>query len=268
MRTPRLAGLGLATFAAAAMTVAGCDNGSNGSTPSGGSSTPATAASSASAADPAAVSALAAATAKLGETSFKISATSGPGFKLTGAVDAAKGVGTADLSASGQNAELKVKTLLIDQDLYVQVPGITKAGTWTHLDVSRLPDGANVGLRPGRIDPVNTANLLGSATDVHATGGNAYAGTVDLTKAVGLAGVDQVTIDSYGAQAQNVPFTVGLDDQGRLSALTISLPAINGQQAQPIEVLYTDYGAPVTVTRPAASEITEAPDSLYSSLGK
>jgi hypothetical protein len=268
MRTPRLAGLGLATIAAAAMTVAGCDNG--GSTPGAGSSAPATAPSvapSGSAADPAAVSALSAATAKLGETSFKVTATSGPGFKLTGAIDPAKGVGTADLAASSTNADLKVKTLLLDQDLYVQIPGLTKAGTWTHLDVARLPAGANVGLRPGHVDPVDTANLLGSSTDVHSTGGNSYAGTVDLTKAVGLAGVSQVTVDSTGAQAQNVPFTVGVDDQGRLSALTITPPAVNGQKTQPIEVLYSDYGSPVTATRPAASEITEAPDSLYSSLG-
>lgn len=267
MRTPRLAGLGLATMATAAFALAGCDNGGTTPAPGASGSAPATASSSASAADPAAVQALSAATAQLGNTSFKLTATSGAGFKLTSAIDPAKGVGTADLTASGPNAELKVKTLLIGQDLYVQIPGITKGGTWTHLDVSRLPEGANVGLRPGQIDPVNTANLLGAATDVRSTGANSYAGSVDLTKAVGLAGVDQVTIDSYGSAAQKVPFTAGLDAQGRLSALTIQLPAANGQQAQPLEVLYTDYGAPVTATKPAATEITEAPASLYDSLG-
>jgi hypothetical protein len=266
MRTPRLAGLGLATMTAAALAVAGCDNG--GATPAASAPAPASSATgSAAAADPAAVAALSQATAKLGTTSFKMTATSGPGFKLTGAVDPAQGVGSADMVATGQNAELTVKTLLIAQDLYVQIPGVTKAGTWTHLDVSRLPEGANVGLRPGQIDPVNTANLLSSSTDVRATTPNSYAGTVDLTKAVGLAGVDQVTIDSYGTQAQRVPFTAGLDDQGRLSVLTINLPAVNGQQAQPLEVLYTDYGAPVTAPRPAAAEITEAPQSVYDALG-
>jgi hypothetical protein len=64
-----------------------------------------------------------------------------------------------------------------------------------------------------------------------------------------------------------VPFTAGLDDQGRLSALTIQLPAANGQPSQTLEVLYTDYGTPVNVQRPAASEITEAPANVYSSLG-
>jgi hypothetical protein len=271
MRTPRLAGLGLATMATVAFAAAGCDNG--GATPSA-SATASTSATgsvaptgSASAADPAAVTALSSATAQLGTTSFKIEATSGAGFKLNGAIDAPKGVGTAQLVASGPNAEINVRTLLIAQDLYVQVPGITKAGTWTHLDVSRLPAGANVGLRPGQIDPVNTANLLGSTTDVHSTGANSYAGTIDLTKAVGLAGISQVTIDSYGTTAKNVPFTAGLDAQGRLSELTINLPAVGETKAQPINVLYTDYGTPVDAQRPAAAQITEAQDSVYNAFG-
>lgn len=258
MRTPRLAGLAIATMATGAFALAGCEGGA-GVSPAASAPTPG---ASSAAADPAAVEALSRATAQLSTTSFTVTTTAGPGFKLTGAVDPPNGNGTAQLTATGPNAEVNIKTLLLGQDLYAQVPGITKAGTWTHVDVSRLPEGANVGLRPGQIDPVNTANLLGSATDVHQTGGSSYAGSIDLTKAVGLAGLSQVTIDGYGAAASKVPFTAGLDAQGRLSALTVTVP-----QDAPIEVLYSDYGAPVTVTRPAASEITEAPDSFYTSLG-
>jgi hypothetical protein len=79
--------------------------------------------------------------------------------------------------------------------------------------------------------------------------------------------VDQTLVKTWGAQAQNVPFTAGLDEQGRLSALTIQLPAVDGQQAQPLEVLYTDYGTKVEAQKPAATETTEAPDNLYTSLG-
>ena len=269
MRTPRFAGLGIATMATAALALAGCDSTAPSGSASAPASAPATATASASigAADPAAVEALTKATSQLGTTSFKMTATSGSGFKLTGAVDPAQGVGEAALNATGPNAELSIKTLLAGQDLYLQVPGFTKAGTWTHVDVARLPEGANVGLRPGQLDPVNTSKLLSSATDVRSTGANAYAGTLDLTKAVGLAGVSQVTIDESGAQAEKVPFTATTDDQGRLSELTIEIPAVNGQAAQPLKVLYSDYGAPVSVTKPAAAEVTEAPDSLYNSLG-
>jgi hypothetical protein len=218
-------------------------------------------------ADPAAAAALASATAALGTTSFKVTMTSGPGLKLTGLMDAPNGTGTADLTATGPNTEINVKTLLVGQDLYLKVPGVTKGNTWTHVDVSRLPEGANVGLRPGQIDPANTAQLLTSTTDVRQVNARSYEGTLDLTKAAGVAGVNETLIKTWGDQAQNVPFTAGLDDQGRLSALTIQLPAVNGQPAQPLEVLYTDYGTKVEAQKPAAAETTEAPDSLYTSLG-
>ena len=267
MRTPRLAGLSLATMAAVALAVAGCDNGDATPSPGGSATTAPSSGASSGAPDPAAVTALSDAAAKLGQTSFKITVTSGPGFKLTGAIDAPHGVGETQLVASGPNATLNVSTKLIDKDVYVQVPGITKPGTWMHVDASRLSPEANIGLRPGQVDPVRTADLLGSTTDVHSVGSNLYAGSLDLSKAAGLGGLNQVTIDGYGSAAQRVPFTVGLDDQGRVSVLTINLPAVNGQPTQPIEALYTDYGTPVTVQPPAASTVTEAPAELYQALG-
>lgn len=268
MRTPRFAGLGLASMAAVAFAVTGCAA-DNGATPGAGSSAASIPSASASVgnADPAAAAALAKATATLGTTSFKVTMTSGPGLKVIGLIDAPNGTGTATLTATGPNTEINVKTLLAGQDLYVQVPGITKAGTWTHVDVSRLPEGANVGLRPGQIDPANTAKLLTSTTDVRQVDPRSFQGTLDLTKAAGVAGMDQTLVKTWGAQAQNVPFTAGLDEQGRLSALTIQLPAVDGQQAQPLEVLYTDYGTKVTAQKPAAAEILEAPDNLYTTLG-
>jgi hypothetical protein len=261
-----LAGLGLGMMATATMAVTGCTADSTtpgASTPSAASSAPA----SAGAADPAAAQALGAAAAQLGTTSFKITVTAGPGVKLTGLIDPPGNKGTSTLALTGSNADLHVKTLLVDQDLYVQIPGITKSGTWTHVDVSRLPEGANVGLRPNQIDPANTAEVLTSTTDVQQVDSRSYQGTLDLTKVAGITGVDKVTVDNLGAAAQNVPFTAGLDDQGRLSALTIQLPAVNGKQSPPVEVLYTEYGTPVTAERPPAGQIVEAPAELYANLG-
>jgi len=251
------------TFAAA-----GCsaDDGATPGPSGAATSTPSSAASS-SAADPAAASALASATAALGTQSFKMTLTAGPGVKLEALIDAPGNKGTGTLNITGSNTDIKVKSLLVVQDLYVQVPGITKAGTWTHVDVSRLPAGANVGLRPGQIDPVNTQKVLTSTTDVQQVDSRSFKGTLDLTKVAGITGVDPSAVTTWGAAAKDVPFTAGLDDQGRLSALTIQLPAVNGQQAQPLDVLYTDYGTKVTAERPAAGDVLEAPDNLYTSLG-
>jgi hypothetical protein len=263
MRTRRLTGLGLGVLATVALALAGCADDS--AAPPAASPSPAP--SSCAVANPAAADQLGTAAATLGNTSFKIAITAGPGVNLTGQIDPPGGKGTATLALSGPNANLKVTSLLIGQDLYAQVPGITKAGTWAHLDVSRLPAGANVVLRPGQIDPANTARLLSTTTDVQPNGARSYRGTVDLTKAIGLTGVDQVTVNGLGSAATKVPFTAGLDDQGRLAELTLQIPAVNGRPSPPVDILYTDYGAPVTVQRPDPSETTEAPDNVYTALG-
>jgi hypothetical protein len=125
MRTPRLAGLGLATMATVALAVAGCGDNTTATPSSSGAPAPNT--SVTGSADPAAAAKLSAAVAQLDSTSFTLTATSGSGFKMTGSIDAPGGKGTAQLTASGPNAELNIKTMLIGQDLYAQVPGITKA---------------------------------------------------------------------------------------------------------------------------------------------
>jgi hypothetical protein len=264
MRTRRLTGLSLGVLAAVAIALAGCAD--NSATPGAAASGAPTPATSSAAADPAAASQLGSAAAALGNTSFKITITNGPGVNVTAQVDPVGSKGTGSLKLAGPNANLELKTLLVGEDLYVQIPGITKAGTWTHVDGSRLGN-VSIGLRPGQIDPANTAKLLASTTNVQMVDSRSYKGTLDLTKAVGLTGVDQVTVDSWGAAASQVPFTAGLDDQGRLSELAIQLPAVNGKASPPLDVLYTDYGTPVTADKPAASEIIEAPDNVYTTLG-
>jgi hypothetical protein len=48
--------------------------------------------------------------------------------------------------------------------------------------------------------------------------------------------------------------------------LNLDLPAVGSQAAQPVEVLYTDYGTAVVAQRPAPDQISEAPDDLYRTL--
>ncbi|WP_436526716.1 hypothetical protein [Actinoplanes sp. HUAS TT8] len=261
MRTTRLA----LTVATAAIAVAGCT--ANGTAATSSSSAPAASAAPSTSADPAAVKALSDAAAALGNTSFKMTMTNGAGFQLTANIDAPHGNGNAEVVAKGSNTALTVKTLLFGQDLYAQIPGITQGDTWTHVDMARLPDSANIGLKPGQIDPANTADLLKSTTDVTTAGEGAYSGTLDLTKAAGVAGISKVTVDGYGADAQKVPFEATLDPQDRLETLTLRLPAVDNREAQPLVVKYSDYGQTVTTEKPPAGQIVEAPDNVYQALG-
>jgi len=265
MQTRRLTGLGLGVLATAALALTGCAGGT--ATPGASASAAPGSTTSAAAADPAAAAALGTAATALDATSYQVTVTAGPGVTMTAQVDPPNGKGIATIALTGANADLRITTLLIGSDLYAQIPGITKAGTWTHVDVSRLPDGANIGLRPGQVDPAYTAQLLTSATDVRSTGAHSYRGTLDLTKAVGLTGVTQVSVTGLGDSATKVPFTVTLDDQGRPAEMTIQPPAMKGTTAQPIVVRYSGYGTTVTADRPAAAEITEAPDNFYAAIG-
>jgi len=114
MRTPRLAGLGLVTMATVALAVAGCGDNTTGTSTS--SSAGAAAPSAAASADPAAAAKLSQAVEQLDQTSFTLTASSGSGFKMTGSIDAPNGKAAAQLTASGPNAEINVKTILIGQD--------------------------------------------------------------------------------------------------------------------------------------------------------
>ncbi|AEV88414.1 hypothetical protein ACWT_7404 [Actinoplanes sp. SE50] len=263
MRTTRLA----LTVATAAFAVAGCT--ADGTPATSATSAPAASAAAApsASADPAAVQALSGAASTLGNSSFKMTMTQGSGFQLTADIDAPHGNGTAEMNAKGGNTALTVKTLLFGKDLYAQIPGVTQGQNWTHLDMARLPDGSNIGLKPGQIDPANTAQLLSSTTDVHRAGEGSYAGTVDLTKAAGVAGISKVTLDGYGADAKQVPFEATLDQQDRLESLTLRLPSVDSRETAPLQVKYSDYGQTVTAQRPPAGQISEAPDSVYQALG-
>ncbi|GIE83875.1 hypothetical protein [Actinoplanes regularis] len=264
MRTARLTGLGLAV-ATAAFAVTGCTADSTPATSA--SKAPEASAAPVSSADPAAVKALSDAAATLGDSSFTMTMTQGSGFQLTANIDAPHGNGDAEMTAKGTNTALTVRTLLFGQDLYAQIPGVTQGTTWTHLDMTRLPDGSNVGLKPGQIDPANTAELIGSSTDVQRNGEGSYAGTLDLTRAAGMAGISKVTIDGYGADAQRVPFEATLDQQNRLETLTLRLPTADQREAQPLVVKYSDYGRTSTAEKPPAGQITEAPADVYQALG-
>lgn len=272
MQTRRLAGVGLGLAATVTFAVAGCTGGGANPGPSAsatGTGAPATASPSASGGSDAtgdARAALAASVRDLGTTSFKVTMTSGSTLSMTGQMDPPNRAGQSTLQVAAGTSSLKVDTVLVGDDLYVRLAGAGN-GKWMHIDVNRLPAGANVGIRPGQIDPANAERLLAASTDVRQTGARDFAGTLDLTRAVGVTGISKVTVDGYGEAAKSVPFRATLDDQARLSTLTIDLPALGSQPAQPLEVRYFDYGTAVSVQKPAAGDVTEAPESVYSALG-
>jgi hypothetical protein len=98
--------------------------------------------------------------------------------------------------------------------------------------------------------------------DVTDAGNGSYQGTIDLTKVAGSG----VSVDVLGGKGNKVPFTAKVDDQGRLTELTIDLSTIDAQLGK-MTTTYSDFGATVTVAAPPAADVVEAPESLLQALG-
>jgi hypothetical protein len=151
----------------------------------------------------------------------------------------------------------------VGNDAWVAVTG--EAKPWAHLDVSKLPDGS-----PTRSTLDLKANfaLLYGITSAKAGSSGSYDCVADLNKAKAAMSSDdeksnvQALIDLAGPLATAVPFKAVLDNQNRLVLLTFD---INADKAGKLsyKAVVTNYGAKVTVDKPAATDVMEATTDMY-----
>jgi hypothetical protein len=134
-----------------------------------------------------------------------------------------------------------------------------------HVDAARLGTSSTLPIDPsGGATAANS--LMTALKDVQQVDSTHYSGTIDLTKAAGISGVTPDMLKSAGVKATAVPFTAAVDTQNRLTDLKLDLPSVDSSLS-PFELSYSDYGVPVTVTKPAAADVTEAPDAVYQLFG-
>ncbi|GIG85762.1 hypothetical protein [Plantactinospora endophytica] len=150
------------------------------------------------------------------------------------------------------------------------VPGLEKlnSGKYQHLDQSKITGSRGLGFDFKDVDPAGSEALTKAIVDVQKTGEGAYTGTIDLTKATGAGMVDEDAVKLLGAEAAKLPFEATLDGQGRLTAMTIKLPAVGGGKAQELTVGYSDYGAASPAKAPPAAEVVEASPETYDLFNK
>jgi hypothetical protein len=196
---------------------------------------------------------LVAAAEPLHATSYRFTTTAG-GVNAEGAADPA--TKTVTLTTAGS-----ASVLVVGGEFYVKypkgMPGADKLGDgrWLHLDASKVSLG-KIGVQDPA-DPAGASGYLKSAASVQKVGDRHYKGTLDLTK----SGFSPKIVESLGDSAKAVPFDATLDDKGRLATMDTTLK-INGTDVTTHTTL-SDYGTKVTATRPAASEVVEAPESFY-----
>lgn len=263
MNTRRLAMAGLAVFVSVALGTAGCSSTSSGNKPAGGgSSAPAASASQASATDT-----VLAAVKKLGDASYKYSVTTG-GLTGQGAVDPAGKKVRMTLAGKQSGVNITMDIILVSPDYWMKVDfggqnavlGLP-SGKWMHIDQTKIKDASTFGLDPSQTDPTRSAGLFKGMTDAKKVDATHYTVTLDLTKTTDGV-VSSAVQTKLGDKAKAVPAQVVLDDQGRLASVTMDLSSVDADSS--VSATYSDYGAPASIDKPAASDTVEAPAALYS----
>jgi hypothetical protein len=260
--TRRLALTGLAVLASFALTTA-CTKG----TPGASTTTPVK-----SAADQ-----LKEAAAKTKGQTFKYTVAYGDTIKGDGALDSTGKSSESNMTVSVADAGLTVKinTLIVDGDIFLRldlgpltatIPGLKDLGTkWMHVDKAKIGNSGLVAQFTPSEESVGASAFVAGVVSAEKVSDTEYKGTIDLTKsAPGVLQDDQIS--GYGDAAKAIPFTATLDSQGRIIKLVLTMPKTATLPAADLTSTYTDFGVALPIAKPAASDVVEAPDLIYTFL--
>ncbi len=247
--------LALTMIATAALAVAGCASNSH-ALPSRTEMSP--------------KDALMAAVADLGQISYAVEVTeSADDRREAGTVDPRKRTGTINTSGLADGMPASIDAVLVSPDIWIKVDLGAAANqqygippkSWMKVDASKISKGkalpfdlANLG------DALDLGGLLAGVT-AHRSDTHTLTGTIDLTRATGVSAPDPAAVARAGDRARAVPFQATVDDQGRLTRITV-----DGGSADPnlaVRISFSDYGTSADVSRPNDNEIAPTPDSVY-----
>jgi hypothetical protein len=266
-----LAGLALSvTAAGVAVLGAGCAQSSEPTSTSGASGAPSVPSTGAPAGAGATDqrSALLGSAQRLSQTTYKYRTVAGE-LTTNGAVDPVNKASSGTVTGTNKGNSLTVDMAAVGTDVWLRLNlgaadqplGIT-TNKWLHVDAARLGANSTLPLDPSGGAAVAGAVLAG-VVDVHSTDNRHFTGTVDLTKAG--SPVTSQLLAQAGAPAKPMPFTADADGQGRLTNVTVDMSSVAaGMQ---LAISFSDFGTPVTVTRPDAAQVAEAPQSVYTLFG-
>ncbi len=249
----------------AVLGIAGCDDKT---APATGTAAPVTTASPT--ASP--LERLQAAAKRLGEDTAKVKVEFGNVMTGSGQIDPKnrKGTFTMSMSAAGQNIDMEMVT--DGNDVYLKMGGQLASvlgDKWMHMDAATFKGGKMGMMSQG--GAAQTQALVNALTDLKADGPNNFSGTLDMTKSSPLG---EDALKTLKGVDMKIPFTATLDDQGRLTRMTMDMEGLAKGQQMPegvtlgkMVVSYSDFGTPVTVKVPAKSETQELPQEMSGLLG-
>jgi hypothetical protein len=188
----------------------------------------------------------------------------------TGAVNGATSSATVTESGAVNGVNISIAEAVVGSSEWVKLDlgaaNNAQAGIdptkWMLVDQSKLTIDQGKAFDFAGPDALDLTGLLTSVSDVTRTDATHLAGKVDLTKATGVSKATASQLADAGSDANAVPFTAIVDDQGRLTDLAVSPPAAK-DSALAAEYTLSDFGAATTVNAPAASDVVPAVPAVY-----
>jgi hypothetical protein len=178
---------------------------------------------------------------KLNTESYRYS-TSAAGITMEGQTAPKTRTLQATLSQGGNAVDIR----LLSDDMYVAVPGSSGAPAWYHFSVKGL--GADDPFAQAS-KPTSQAAFLNAVGSGEGSSRCTYRGTLDVNR------LDPGSSPATGAAVPGFPFEAKLDHAGRLTAVTITVPAAaNDGKQEVLSSKFWDYGTAVTVQRPANAQ--------------
>jgi hypothetical protein len=224
-----------------------------------------------SASSPNGLAALTAAAAKTHGQSYQFAVSYGT--MLT-----AEGVATGDGAATSMKVTFadpasgvvaKIDGLVLKNAVYAKLDLGPAAGTlvgispntWIHIDPAKAPGAGRLGIAPGQ-DIFGPDTYIKAVTSANVVSSTLITGKLDPTRTT-LPGLSATPIATTGGW----PFGATLDDQGRITKIVVSVPAMGtAVAAADLTSQYSNWETKVDATPPPAAQTVEAPALIYTFL--
>ncbi len=173
--------------------------------------------------------------------------------RLTGVVDPNKHVGsyTATTDRKGSTA---TDWRVVGNVLYLKMTAPDGTATYGGKTWRRINSGMTTA---DWYDGAAMTTSFEKAADVRRVGDHGFAGTLNLAGSAKAIGVPAPKASSAGSA--RVPFEVDTDDAGRLVRYTLDTPD-GGNGTNKVTIAFSDFGVPVNVQAPTASQISTTPN--------
>jgi hypothetical protein len=186
--------------------------------------------------------------------------------KLTGLSDAAKKANSGSMTITAQGQQISAEVIVVGTDLYLKMglplPGVDPK-KWMYVDGSKTSL-SKLGLGNAD-DPANVKGFGDAIVTVERTGPGAFKGTIDMTKR-NLPAAGAAMLQQMGDAAKSVPFEVTVGADGYVTSLKVTMPAAGQLPATTATTTFSEFGKPVSISKPAAAEVQPAPAALLAQL--